>query len=864
MKTILLAVLIAVAAFGQNPPAAGLRPVSSPAPGGTCNNSQPAFYSTADQKLYTCLSGIWTAGSGGGSPSVGTTLQQGNGTGGFQSSGIAVPSGVSSFIPYGTSNNTATNFVTELTGRAHYCVEDFLSVTADSDYGEAITYAAGHTGVLSKTQRTVLSICQNGPHTINHQGLLEGPFILEGYNSQLVLGASLASTPVTVTGCTLTAGSQSVTCSSTATFSVGQQIGGIGVVSGTYIYAIPNGTTITLSFPATLNFQAFTTNASTAITGLSSQRGLTVGQTITSPCIPAATTIISINQAANSLVSSANSTCTSTNVPSGFSIAAGSTWTSDLKAVTVTPALIWSYNGAAMVNKENQNIGAGMEGVTITDPGYRTLTGVAGPQMYGYDNFLFRDNTINFVDGPALIIGGNTPSIGHCVDREWGIMPGNRFYADGDGTVSEPVIEDITCYGTNASASDENYGFELTGGNIVDNYGDGITFNTFNPQHWAAGSRAPRQTTIGPNFQIEGGSYGPYGNVAAPYDLIDILNGGDIFVDGCEDCGVPGYGHAIVNANQFGTISVNNSSLNVSNKSAAINVTVVNGSSTVTFATTTGITSFDPTGLWDGQGMQINDGVTCTPCNVYLLAQNSVASNGLTLTLASNYTGTSGSATLTVGAASGYYFTVSQTQAGGSHFVAGPNNSWVNPSASSISLLGISNAAFATFVGQGFSQSAANPLWITENYNSLQMSPTGCISIGLYGSFPTSGIGNSCLHVVGSINTTGAYMTNGSTILQSTGGFSQLRQVGANGIDFANSSNAVLGMFASAGGFGVGSSTTYTSDPFFVNNGTIHSGVSGTAGCLALYDTVATTTLYYITLVSGVVTASSTKPANCN
>ena len=68
MKRLVLVLGFAVAAWGQNPPASGLQPVSSPTPGGSCTNSQPAFYSSSDQKLYTCLAGIWTA-SGGGSPS---------------------------------------------------------------------------------------------------------------------------------------------------------------------------------------------------------------------------------------------------------------------------------------------------------------------------------------------------------------------------------------------------------------------------------------------------------------------------------------------------------------------------------------------------------------------------------------------------------------------------------------------------------------------------------------------------------------------------------------------------------------------------------------------------------------------------
>ena len=66
MKKLLLALAFSSILLGQNPPASGLQPVSSPVPGGSCNNSQPAFYSTADQKLYTCFAGVWTAVSGGG------------------------------------------------------------------------------------------------------------------------------------------------------------------------------------------------------------------------------------------------------------------------------------------------------------------------------------------------------------------------------------------------------------------------------------------------------------------------------------------------------------------------------------------------------------------------------------------------------------------------------------------------------------------------------------------------------------------------------------------------------------------------------------------------------------------------------
>ena len=105
MKKLLLALAFSSILLGQNTPATGLQPVSSPTPGGACTNSQPAFYSTADQNLYTCCAGVWTAVSGGDSPSVGTTIQQGNGTGGFSATGIAASAVVTN---NGTNSITGT------------------------------------------------------------------------------------------------------------------------------------------------------------------------------------------------------------------------------------------------------------------------------------------------------------------------------------------------------------------------------------------------------------------------------------------------------------------------------------------------------------------------------------------------------------------------------------------------------------------------------------------------------------------------------------------------------------------------------------------------------------------------------------
>ena len=102
-----------------NPLASGLQPVSTPTPGGACTTSQPAFYSTADQKLYTCSGGVWTpsGGSGSGTTTCATTsnLLSGNGTaGGCVDSGIAAGN-VSTLKPVLGSILNQTNW-TSLSG----------------------------------------------------------------------------------------------------------------------------------------------------------------------------------------------------------------------------------------------------------------------------------------------------------------------------------------------------------------------------------------------------------------------------------------------------------------------------------------------------------------------------------------------------------------------------------------------------------------------------------------------------------------------------------------------------------------------------------------------------------------------------
>ena len=87
---------------------------------------------------------------------------------------------------------------------------------------------------------------------------------------------------------------------------VGQSITGVGIPAGTSIASILNGTTLTISNPATATGGSLsvTTNATTTVT-TASTTGLAVGQAITGTGIPAGATISSITNATTFVISAA-------------------------------------------------------------------------------------------------------------------------------------------------------------------------------------------------------------------------------------------------------------------------------------------------------------------------------------------------------------------------------------------------------------------------------------------------------------------------------------------------------------------------------------------------------------------------------
>jgi hypothetical protein len=257
------------------------------------------------------------------------------------------------------------------------------------------------------------------------------------------------------------------------------------------------------------------------------------------------------------------------------------------------------------------------------------------------------------------------------------------------------------------SGSDEINQVKFSGGEIVYPHGEGVTVGTYIASHQQ--NNGPRLIFFGQNWQTEMGtadSNAP--NVAAPADVIHVLTGTQLYFNGAE-LAVPGYGRALYqqdNVSASNSYEINGSSLISAGNHVNCSVTVANGSPNITLPSN----CIPQDNTFDGVGVQIN-GV-----DYWFVPQNSVS--GTTATLTANYAGSSGSATVTLGAG-GFFMFNTGTNVLDTRTSVG--NVWVEIDPMAISLLG-----FGSPINVGIDQGSLPARGVNDNlgfqsYNTLEV-----------------------------------------------------------------------------------------------------------------------------------------------
>jgi hypothetical protein len=568
------------------------------------------------------------------------------------------------------------------------CVEYYLTPAMNGDYGQAINAANSAKSLTTPSQ---LRICNPGDHQTSTTAIIDRPIHFSGYGARLVPTSTLAATPVTLSSATLTAGSTTVTVTSTTGLVAGMAVGGTGVQSTSYIASVTDSTHFVMSLPARLVVNGKVTASSTTVSSLSSMVGLTVGQTLVFQNQATPIAIDALTPASQSLTLHSTP---SVGAPVPFALEVGGTITSTIMAVAQNPVMVYQSNGSALQNAEGQMIGGSINGLSIADTTAnsdgekgRTLS-VQGLQIAGWDGLEVHNFECHDLKGSCLILGGpGLVSARNKTVREVQFF-NTQLRDSGDGATGQSELEIMSPPQGNSAGADEINQIAFHGSGIVFPHGEAVTIGTYNTAKTTI--NGPRLIWFGDNSQIEAGEHVPSQFVAAPFDLVHILQANATYFNGSSLIGA-GYGKALIAFDYAGFIGLQNAFLYPIGKTATYTVTATNGSPTLTYVSG-GNGGFDATGQWNGIGMNAVDGVGCTsgtPCNVYAAASSAVNGAGTTLTLAGNWSGASGSVTLTVGIA-GYYFQKRTSDA--NNIVYAMGNSWNDPAAAQISLLGVSSA----------------------------------------------------------------------------------------------------------------------------------------------------------------------------
>jgi hypothetical protein len=625
------------------------------------------------------------------------------------------------------------------------CIEYFLTFAMAGDYGQAINAA---NAFASLTTPSTMKACVFGDHTISTPAVINRPIVLKMHGSRLIPQAALGSTPVGITNATVTAGSTTIAVSSTSGLLVNQAVGGLGITSGSYISAIGSGT-ITLSLMPSLIVNGFVTSGSNQFTNTSSLAGVAVGQGVAGYGIPGSTTISSINYAMQILTLSNTANATSfcppgsgatVACPSSISISSG-TWTvPTLTAAKVTPVLTFAYNPAALQNEYNQNIHMGMSGVWIDDTSVRGIQGLQGVQIYGQDHFVSYDLLIDDINGSGLVISGNSPdsAFPHGIVRESAFF-NTRIQNSGSNTTAQPSIAVISSTCRNNSACDEVNQVGFTQGEIATGFGESLTVGTYNSSH--INFTGPRSIFFNENFQIEGGQYQTgYSRTHAQFDLVHIIQGDDIYLNGAELNG-GGYGKAVVRVDQGNVLSISNTRIQSGAITQTYTVSLTNGSKNVTLISSSDGNGFVTDGTWNGIGALAVDGTACVtiaPCSVYLDPSNGVPSAS-TLLLATAYPGITNLTTATLQMPVAGYI-INMTGALG----------WLNTSnsvmeVSTNQLLGITSSPRAFYVGSGYQASVPKGMQLTYTGMNIPVLTANSVTsntLNTSGKVTASNIGN--------------------------------------------------------------------------------------------------------------------------
>jgi hypothetical protein len=490
---------------------------------------------------------------------------------------------------------------------------------------------------------------------------------------------SSTDTRVKIVGATITAGSPTITFPSTAGLQSNMRIGGRGIGNGNYILPTPSTTSLTLAATPQLCFVGIPTNGSATLIGVNNFSGLVGGGAQTfalQNSTPAGgtsiwtfsgggltATLTSFDKVARTATMSATVSIRSdANVPQrpvSLCMTSG-TYTANLTSIMATPVATMPYpSGQYIASFEGFALQGGLRGITIMDPAYggasfgstlrpgRSLYGVQGVQVTGFDGFQMPDLHIYGIMGAGLIIGGDDYQT-YCQTSVGGMreshLPGADFADTGDFSTGQGNIEILGPACGGSTISDQPNQLYFSGTKVMAPWGPSLVIGSFAPT--SAGN--PRQIYFD-GCQFEAGAR-TQGYATAPSINVDIQRADDIHFSNCEIARGP-FPYANIRAGSVSSITEDNNTIPLGGVGAFVGswtMAFSNGSASATYVSApSSVYSHFPTdGSWDNQFFKATVGGSSF---YFYTGDNAVSGDGLTLTMVGPWANTTGNGTVTTG-----------------------------------------------------------------------------------------------------------------------------------------------------------------------------------------------------------------------